>query len=243
VEVGLDQVIETARKLGITSELPRVPSLSLGVAELSPVELLRAYATLANQGEQDTLTVIRGILTQEGDPYATFQWKPESRIPRAQALLLTDTLKSVFTEGSAKSSIRMGWDRSSAGKTGTTSQYRDAWFAGYTPELTTVVWVGLDETRFEESTKLPKLTGAGSALPIWIQFMKGAHESIPPSEFPEDEGIEEGRVDLKSGASATPDCPIDQVISEKYLKAYPLAAPRCELQLPPIESETDQPEL
>ncbi|MEK7690206.1 MAG: transglycosylase domain-containing protein, partial [Bdellovibrionota bacterium] len=119
--LGLPLIIDTARKLGIDSPLPEVPALSLGVAELTPVELLQIYATIANHGERDQLTVIRGITRDDGTGYARFVYHPNAVLPPAPCDLMTDLLTSVFTEGTAKIAYDMGFDRPAAGKTGTTS--------------------------------------------------------------------------------------------------------------------------
>ena len=143
IEVGLDNVIKTARAAGIDGVLPAVPSLSLGIAELSPVELLRAYATLANRGVQDELTVIRGITHDHGAGFARFVYHPKEVYPAAPVELLNDMLTSVFTEGTAMAAAKLGFDRPAAGKTGTTTSSADCWFAGFTPSLTAVISAGI----------------------------------------------------------------------------------------------------
>ena len=100
-EVGYDSIIQTAGELGIESELPRVPSLALGVAELSPIELLRAYATIANHGVHDDLAVIRTITENDGHDFAWFVYHPKQVIDPGPADLLTDMMQNVFTEGTA----------------------------------------------------------------------------------------------------------------------------------------------
>jgi penicillin-binding protein 1B len=234
-EVGIDSIIKTARALGIESDLPDVPSLSLGVAELSPIELLKTYATFANHGMQDDLTVIRAITQDNGNAYARFVYHPRQVFEAGAVDLLTEMLQSVFSEGTAKDAIKMGFDRPAAGKTGTTSNYRDAWFAGYTPQLTTVVWVGADlsNNKVSEQKKGLRLTGATSALPIWISFMKTALDGEPPLTFRFSPDILDVTIDQKTGLRAAPQCPISQVITEKYLKGLEPDGSSCEALWPP----------
>ena len=240
-EVGLANVINTARQLGIESDLPEFPSLSLGVAELSPVELLRAYATLANHGVQEELTVIRGITKDDGTGKARFVFNPKVILDAGLADMITDLLTSVFLEGTAFEAPKLGFNRPAAGKTGTTSNYRDSWFAGYTPQLTTVVWVGLDHPlSLDPKNKLKlKLTGANSALPIWASYMKAALAGEPPLPFPASSHLISVRIDRHSGKAATSDCPEMQVIIDKYLEDHEPKDSACEPDWPPSEPTTE----
>jgi penicillin-binding protein 1B len=250
IEVGIDKVIETARAAGITSDLPSVPSLSLGVAELSPVELLKAYAVLANHGVQDQLTVIRAITQDDGTNFAQFAYNPQQRVEQGPVDLLTEMMQAVFTEGTARGAIGMGFDRPAAGKTGTTSNHRDAWFAGYTPQLTTVVWVGQDKEsvhtpppppekgkkKKKEKSKI-QLTGANSALPIWISFMKAALAGEAPAPFPISPQLVDVSIDRHTGKKASFTCPISQTITEKFIKDHEPKETSCEAAYPPTVNE------
>jgi penicillin-binding protein 1B len=238
-EVGIPALIQTARTLGIESELPAVPSLSLGVSEHSPIELLRVYATLANRGTQDELTVIRGITHTDGTNYARFVYHPKQVIDPGPIDLLTDILQNVFTEGTARAAQKLGFNYPAAGKTGTTSNYRDAWFAGYTPQLTTVVWVGMDQTN-SKSPSRPNLTGASSALPVWVSFMKNVLKGEPVTPFPSSPFLTEVSIDRHSGKLADSSCPATQVIQEKYMKGHEPKDSGCELNWPQATPSTVQ---
>ncbi len=218
-QVGLKSIADLAKNLGVESELPLVPSLTLGAAELSPIELLRVYSAFANHGKQDDLTVIRGIMENNGKGLARFEYNPRTLIAPEFAEAITDLLQDVFIDGTAQAASSLGWTHSSAGKTGTTSNYRDSWFAGYTSWLTTVVWVGLDQGTTGElkTKKAMRLTGASAALPVWVDFMKKAHENLPPTPFATTTEFTQVKIDRKSGKRATPDCPEDQVVLEKYI--------------------------
>ncbi len=263
-EVGVANIILAARALGITSELPQVPSLALGVAELSPIELLRAYAAVANHGVQDELTVIRGITQDDGTGFLRFFYAPKQVFDPGPTDLLTEMMQSVFTDGTARSAAAMGFDRPAAGKTGTTSNYRDAWFAGYTPNLTAVVWVGMDQTPArppseenaeeteaqladkkakaakKEKEKAPKvtLTGAGAALPIWVDFMKAALANEPPTPFPVSPHLIDVTIDKFTGQRAHSGCPVSQITTEKYLRAHEPSEYGCAPGWPPSVQQT-----
>ncbi len=230
-EIGFESIIHSARSLGIESYLPAVPSLSLGVSELSPIELLHAYATIANHGIQNELIVIRGITHSDGTGYAQFVYHPQQTFEPGPVDLLSNMLESVFLEGTARQAHQLGFDRIAAGKTGTTSNHRDAWFAGYTPQLTAVVWVGMDQMKEPLSDKV-HLTGGGSALPIWAQFMKQALEGEPLMHFPASPMLIDIPVDLHSGKKADSHCPPSQVAIEKFIKGQEPKSSGCEASWP-----------
>jgi penicillin-binding protein 1B len=243
IEVGLDKVIEAAHAVGINSELPTVPSLSLGIAELSPVDLLRAYAIIANHGVQDDLRVIRAITHEDGSDFERIVHSPHQAIDAAPTDLLTDMMQSVFTEGTARAARSFGFDRPAAGKTGTTSNHRDSWFAGYTPQLTTVVWVGQDQNSAVDVKKAKKaskinLTGATSALPIWAQFMKNSLAGEPPVPFQASPYLMDVTIDRHSGKKASFGCSMNQITTDKYIKDREPKDSACESQWPPSVHET-----
>ena len=221
--VGIDAVVKTAQDAGISSPLPAVPSLALGVAELSPLELLTAYGTIANHGVRDRATAIRTITHSDGQVIARYEYEPKNWLDPAATDQVTLALQSVLSEGTARDAHRLGWDRPAAGKTGTTSNYRDAWFAGYTPQLTAVVWVGFDLDP-AAGTSVPKLTGANSALPIWVRVMNGVLAGLPPEPFVESPLLETRPLDIHTGFEALPGCPSTQVRSTSVPKGrFPTA--------------------
>jgi len=251
VQVGIPAVIETARALGIQSELPEVPSLALGVSELSPVELVTAYSTIANHGVQDELTAIRAITQDDGTLFAKFVFNAKQVFPPAPIDLLIEAMKGVFTEGTATAASAYGFTRPAAGKTGTTSSFRDAWFAGFTPDLTTVVWVGADqnqsltEKQIVEAGKKPKkkkrplqLTGASGALPIWADFMKRALEDTAPKPFPVSDHLKRMKLDKFTGREAQLFCPSDQQIEEWVQRDVEPKGTSCASKYPDTISET-----
>jgi penicillin-binding protein 1B len=172
---GLDGVIRTAREVGFTSRMTPVPALALGSFEVTPLELAGAYATLANGG---TRVPLHGVRTVEGRAGGARTARgPASTVSPDEAYLMTNLLEGVVNRGTGASARALGLTGGAAGKTGTTNDARDAWFAGYSPRLVAVVWVG-----FDDGTPLG-MSGAGAALPIWTEFMRAAATIEEPGEF------------------------------------------------------------
>lgn len=181
--VGLERVIQQARKLGIESPLEKNLSLALGSASVSLLEMVRAFGVFAGGGNlAEPLFILKvtdryGNVLEESEPTSKAVLSPEI------AYVLTDMLKNVVQSGTARAAAKLG--PNVAGKTGTTSDFRDGWFIGYTPEFIAGVWVGYDDHR----PLGDKETGANTALPIWLNFMSGAGQGNSPAEFPVPEGI------------------------------------------------------
>lgn len=209
INVGLPYLVDVAKKAGVTSELSPLPSLSLGTAELSPLEVADAYNTIANLGLKREMTSVLVIVDGNGDPVAHFETQSEQVLPLPETANLVDLLQSIFSIGTAKSARELGFTFPAAGKTGTTNEYRDAWFAGFTPKLLTVSWVGYDkdDKNVAKLRKTFKLTGAVAALPVWTQYMKTALAETPPYTFKYPDGtLKHVRVDLLTGGLADHAC-------------------------------------
>lgn len=171
METGIDNVINQAEKMGITSPLPAVPSLALGTAELSVLELAQAFTAYSNKGYVSRPYFITRIETKDGKVIADFSPKTanEQSFSDDTRHLMVDMMQAAVNSGTAsriRSTYRLNNDI--AGKTGTTQDNRDAWFVGVTPKLTTVVWVGNDLNIPFRSTSLGQ--GANAALPMFSQF-------------------------------------------------------------------------
>jgi penicillin-binding protein 1B len=204
-EVGIDRVADMAQTLGITSSLPRVPSLALGTAEIAPIEVARAYATLANGGRRPTprtfVDVVEpGGLAHENSPLEA----AVSVLDPATAYLAVSLLEGVVDRGTAARVRSSGMQGPIAGKTGTTDDEYDIWFVGFTPELVAVVWVGYDEPA---TIGLPSSHGA---LPIWVDFISEVIGDRVRGAFPRPAGIEEVSVHPLTGALALAGCPVSQ---------------------------------
>ncbi|MBW3577180.1 MAG: transglycosylase domain-containing protein [Actinobacteria bacterium] len=174
--VGPEAVVDVARRAGIRSELPAVPTITLGVGSISPLELATGYATMAGGGVLTEPRLIRQVVAHDG----TVVRRDEPRHTRAMgvrtAQVVTDVLTRVVESGTGKAA---DLNRPAAGKTGTTDEHRDAWFAGYVPELVTVVWYGnLD------NTPMDRMTGGALPAETWAAFMSAALDGQPTDDFP-----------------------------------------------------------
>lgn len=198
--IGMNEVITCARNLGIRSPLKAVPSLALGTSDVTLLELTSAYAAFANQGIRHDPSAILAITDSNGN--ALFSGNPTSvqALKPETAFLITNLLKGVVERGTGWKARALG--RPVAGKTGTTNDYRDAWFIGYTPVLVSGVWVGYDDQR----SLGPRATGARAALPIWIDFMRRSLEGQDPVDFSAPENILFRNIDPRSGLLSTERC-------------------------------------
>ncbi|MBM2802524.1 MAG: family penicillin-binding protein [Deltaproteobacteria bacterium] len=176
-DVGIRRVRDVAHRLGIQSSLPAVPALSLGAVEVTPLEVAVAFSTLANGGARTRPLAVKQVVDQSAKILERRDVKPEQVISPQLAYAMNMLLKGVLDRGTGSMARRWGFTRPAAGKTGTTNDYKDAWFVGYTPDLLAVVWVGFDGPR-----KIG-LSGAEAALPIWTEFMKNATASMPVTDF------------------------------------------------------------
>jgi len=202
MDVGIPKVAATAHRLGIDSDLVEFPALALGAADVTPREMATVYSTLANGGLRPVLHGIAAALGPDGKPVRDLQpKKPEQVISPQVAFITTSVLEGVVERGTARGVLRYGVPGPLAGKTGTTNEARDSWFAGYRPDRVTIVWVGLDNPR------ATSLSGSRAALPIWGQYMKASFQGVKASEFPEPAGLEKATVCRDSGMLARPICP------------------------------------
>lgn len=184
MEVGLNEIIETARSFGIASTLKPVPSLTLGAFEMTAPEVLRVATGLATFGRQPELSFIRRIRNAQGKVIYLHAPNPHQVSDPVPTAELVSIMKQAFTTGTATSAKAWGFKNPAAGKTGTTSGERDTWFMGFTPMRATVVWVGFDDGA------TTKLTGASGALPVWSSFMTKMTAGEPDTDFSWPEGTE-----------------------------------------------------
>ncbi len=191
-------VRHAARRTGITSPLEPTLSIALGAYEVTPLEMARAFATYANGGMQAEPRLIIDI--REGNLPRLHQPVELQRTVAAEiAYEMTEGLRGVITSGTGRRA-RIG--RPAAGKTGTSNDYRDAWFVGYTPQLATAVWLGNDAHR-----PMRQVTGGSLPAQAWATFMRAAHRGIPPTEFPIPPGMIAATLCGLTGDLALPSCP------------------------------------
>jgi len=194
-DIGVRRAVAFARRCGITSPLDADLSLALGASVVSPLELTSAYATFANGGLHVEPTAIERVVSAGGKLLFEARPVPQQVIPPAVAYVVTDMLRDVVRRGTGRSvgEALAGWPV--AGKTGTTNDYNDAWFLGYTPQIATGVWVGFDELKSLGKRE----TGARAAAPIWTEFMQAALAGKPRRPFTVPPEVRWRRVDTKSG--------------------------------------------
>ena len=184
LEVGPPAVVMTAHRLGIASKLEPNASIALGTSEVSVLELVGAYAPFANGGLAIVPHVVDRVRTLNGKTIYTRPSDDLGRIVEPQYVAMMNAmLRETLTIGTAKKADLPGWP--AAGKTGTSQDFRDAWFIGYTSNLVTGVWLGNDDA---SATK--KATGSGLPVEVWSKFMKPAHQGVPVAELP---GVQQQR--------------------------------------------------
>jgi penicillin-binding protein 1B len=209
-QTGYARVVELWKRarIGETDQVKPYPSVALGIIELTPLEVAEAYTVFAGQGRLKKLRAMINVTS--GEDTATPKVEPGPVVARpAAAYLVTHMLRSVLNEGTGASARANGLTVDAAGKSGTTNDLRDAWFVGFTPELLTVVWVGLD------NNQPLGLSGSQAALPIWTSFMKNALAGRGGSTFEAPDGVSFIEIDRDTGKIATPACP--RVTNEAFL--------------------------
>jgi penicillin-binding protein 1B len=209
-QTGYARVVELWKRarIGETDQVKPYPSVALGIIELTPLEVAEAYTVFTGQGRLKKLRAMINVTS--GEDTATPKVEPGPVVARpAAAYLVTHMLRSVLNEGTGASARANGLTVDAAGKSGTTNDLRDAWFVGFTPELLTVVWVGLD------NNQPLGLSGSQAALPIWTSFMKNALAGRGGSTFEAPDGVSFIEIDRDTGKIATPACP--RVTNEAFL--------------------------
>jgi len=178
LEAGPKVVAKTAHRLGVKSELQINPSIALGTSEVTPIELVAAYAPFANGGLGVSPHVIAKVTTASGK--LLFQIKPEAQervIDPQYVAMMNKMMKETLLTGTARKAQLPGWE--AAGKTGTSQDFRDAWFIGYTSHLVTGVWLGNDD-----NSPTKKASGGNLPVEIWSRYMIAAHQGVPVTALP-----------------------------------------------------------
>jgi penicillin-binding protein 1B len=219
VNTGLDKLVEVAKYAGFDTPMQPLPSLSLGAVDVAPMEVATAYTTLANFGLRRELTSTLAVVGEDGRTVARYQPRAEHVLPPEETSNLVQMMTSVFDIGTARSSRSAGFQWPAAGKTGTTNEFRDAWFAGFSQKLLAISWVGFDrdDEVVRKHRKALKLTGAAAALPVWTEFMVGAHRAQEGKPLAYPEGmLRTLEVDLITGKRANYRCMGDSVVQETF---------------------------
>jgi penicillin-binding protein 1B len=196
---GYDEVAALWRRVGVGSPAKAFPSIALGVFEATPLEMATAFTIFPNLGVVRPLHPIERLIDR-GRQLPSKNENVRNVTRPDTTYLVTNMLRSVVNEGSA-AGVRSSFALDAAGKTGTTNEYRDAWFIGFTPELLTAVWVGFDDNQ------VIGLSGSAAAVPIWTAFMRGALAGRPNIPFEPPGGITFADIDRTTGKLATEGCP------------------------------------
>ena len=241
----MDKVIELAHSMGVKSELPNVLSLALGAGEVTPLEMTNAFGTFANEGIWVEPTSILKIEDRNGNIIEDFHPETKEVLSEETAYIMSDMMEDVIDYGTAES-IRRYFHRPAAGKTGTTQNYTDAWFVGFTPQFAAGVWLGFDDARIKFGGGYGQ--GGKAAAPIWGKFMQLLYSDddfdFPVAYFLMPDGVEETSVCTVSGLKSNGTCPsvTDLVIkkfNQKKCNVFHYSAPAetsVETQEPPKES-------
>jgi penicillin-binding protein 1B len=205
LDVGLPKVADTLQRLGLDTPPTLNPSLLLGTVEMTPLEVVQVYTSLANGGFRARLRAVRAVVDEHGRQLKSFKVQVEAAAPSAAVYQLDRMLTLVITRGTARdAAARLPRSTVAAGKTGTSSDTRDSWFAGFTGSYLSVAWVGYDDNR------VTGLTGATGAMPVWADTLarlkSAAFQPVPP------ELVEDRWIDFGDGLETTPACSADAVM-------------------------------
>ncbi|NQD96717.1 penicillin-binding protein 1B, partial [Pseudomonas sp. CrR25] len=209
---------------------PAYPSMLLGAGALTPMEVADMYQTLANGGFNTPLRGIRSVLTAEGEPLKRYPYQIQQRFDAGAIYLLQNAMQRTMREGTGRSVYsQLSGNLNLAGKTGTSNDSRDSWFAGFSQDLLAVVWLGRDD-----NGPTP-LTGASGALQVWTDFMRKADPL--PLDMPLPDNVVQAWVDASSGQGSDPSCP--NAVQMPYIRgSEPAPGLACGIQAP-VDSVMD----
>jgi len=230
MELGVPTVLKTLDRLGVEQQWPAYPSMLLGAGALSPLEVADMYQTIANGGFNTPLRAIRSVLTAEGEPLKRYPFQIQQRFDAGAIYLLQSAMQRTLREGTGRSVYnRLPGSLTLAGKTGTSNDSRDSWFAGFSQDLLAVVWMGRDD-----NGPTP-FTGASGALQVWTDFMYRADPL--PLDMPQPDNIVQAWLDPNSGLGSDPSCP--GAVQMPYIRgSEPVPGSACGLQAP-VDSVMD----
>ena len=216
-QVGMETVAQTARRMGISTPIPRVAAASIGAASVIPLDVVEAFTTYANLGVRVSPQPILRIEDKTGRTIWESQPEREEVLDPQTAWIMLTVLRDVVNPGGTAARVRrenLGPEIPAAGKTGTTNNETDIWFVGFTPDLLAGVWIGLDERQ----KIFDRAVGGGHAAPVWGAFMERVYQTRPiPEPWEPPGGLVYRTIDKVTGQLATEFCPLDGVYEEVYL--------------------------
>src|ERR1700712_3178842 len=227
MEDGPKNVVRTAHRLGISSKLDANASIALGTSEVSLTELVGAYAPFANGGRGVAPHVVNKIRTVEGNKvlYARPADQLTQVIDPRHVAMMNAMMQETLLSGTARKAEIPGW--SAAGKTGTSQDFRDAWFIGYTANLVTGVWLGNDD-----NSPTKKATGGGLPVEVWTRFMRSAHQGVPVASLPKSQPGNPFANLMQAASQVSPPSPSYAPSPSAYPQPVPSQAPMPPVPLP-----------
>ena len=230
LEIGVPNVLKTLERLGVERKWPAYPSMLLGAGAMTPMEVTGMYQTLANGGFNTPLRGIRSVLTADGEPLGRYPFKIQQRFDPGAIYLVQNAMQRTMREGTGRSVYsQLPSSLNLAGKTGTSNDSRDSWFAGFSQDLLSVVWLGRDD-----NGPTP-LTGATGALQVWTGFMRKADPL--PLDMPMPDNVTQAWVDRQTGLGSASGCP--NAVQMPYIRgSEPAPGSACGIQAP-VESVMD----
>ena len=207
-----EQVKQTAKRMGINTDIRAVDAIALGTSEVYPIEMVSAYSALANKGVYSKPFAITKIEDRYGNIIKEYYPERKEVLSEETAYLMTSLMQTVMDRGTGGSARwKYKFNRPAAGKTGTTQGWSDAWFVGFTPQIAAGGWFGVDDFQVPLG---PGQDGSKAALPAWAKFMKAAHDTLdlPLEKFEKPSGIKDKKICTVSKKLPLPACPIEQEI-------------------------------
>jgi len=219
LEVGVPNVFKTLNKLGVNPDWPMYPSMLLGAGGLSPIQVATMYQTIANGGFNTPMRSIRSVLTAEGEPLKRYPFQIQQRFDPGSIYLLQNAMQRVMREGTGQSAYtQLPKTLNLAGKSGTTNDSRDSWFAGFSQDLLAVVWMGRDD-----NGKTP-FTGASGPLQVWTSFMRKADPTSLDTPVPDN--VVQAWINASTGQGSDANCP--NAVQMPYIRgSEPAPGPAC----------------
>ena len=207
-----DQVKQTAKRMGINTDIRAVDAIALGTSEVFPIEMVSAYSALSNMGVYSKPFAITKIEDRYGNIIKEYYPDRKEVLSEETAYLMTSLMQTVMDRGTGGSARwKYKFNRPAAGKTGTTQGWSDAWFVGFTPQIAAGCWFGVDDFKVPLG---PGQDGSKAALPAWARFMKAAHDTLglPVEKFARPSGIEDSEICSVTKKLPLPACPVETEI-------------------------------
>jgi penicillin-binding protein 1B len=231
--VGIPALARTVEAFQLTASVPRVPALALGALDTTLLKVTSAYGALASMGMYVQPRLFVSALDDAGDRLSTSKIVERRIADESASYVLTNMLQGVLSRGTGKGARTAGFEREAAGKTGTSDKARDAWFIGYTPNLSVGVWVGFDDN------SPTGLSGGQAAAPIWGDFMKCSEPFMGDLPFIRPPGVSVVPIDAKSGEVATRECPSENVVEEVFVRGTEPVSPCSQHSGDPVSESQD----